>query len=186
MRCSNIYSYIMSRNFLSFKNCFKFQQNFALLMLFLAETVATKEKFSARLKRNIGVCRYLATLTVWWEVSARGFLPLDPDPDSESGSRSTTLLENREKTFEMVCIAKEWIFRFGSGTLCKSSRICILNSEKNGIRFQLKIIVSDRVVDPDPDWILIQRLCGSGSRSVLGIRIQGQENEEFSVEKCTF
>jgi hypothetical protein len=31
-----------------------------------------------------------------------------------------------------------------------------------------------RVVDPDPDWIRIQRLCGSGS--VLGIRIQGQEN----------
>jgi hypothetical protein len=26
-----------------------------------------------------------------------------------------------------------------------------------------------RVVDPDPDWIRIQRLCGS--RSVLGIRI---------------
>jgi hypothetical protein len=40
-----------------------------------------------------------------------------------------------------------------------------------------------RVVDPDPDWIRIQRLCGSGS--VLGIRIQGQENEEISKEKCT-
>jgi hypothetical protein len=26
--------------------------------------------------------------------------------------------------------------------------------------------------------------CGSGS--VLGTRIQGQENEEISVEKCTF
>jgi hypothetical protein len=35
-------------------------------------------------------------------------------------------------------------------------------------------------------WIRIQRLCGS--RSVLGIRIriQGQENEEISVERCTF
>jgi hypothetical protein len=31
-----------------------------------------------------------------------------------------------------------------------------------------------RVVDPDTDWIRIQRLCGSGS--VLGIQIQGQEN----------
>jgi hypothetical protein len=38
-----------------------------------------------------------------------------------------------------------------------------------------------RVVDPDQDWIRIQRFCGSGS--VLGIRIQGQE---ISVEKCTF
>jgi hypothetical protein len=27
-----------------------------------------------------------------------------------------------------------------------------------------------RVVDPDPDWIWIQRVCGSGS--VLGIRMQ--------------
>jgi hypothetical protein len=27
---------------------------------------------------------------------------------------------------------------------------------------------------------------GCGSGSVLGIRIQGQENEEISVEKCTF
>jgi hypothetical protein len=47
-----------------------------------------------------------------------------------------------------------------------------------------------RVVDPDPDpdWIRIQWLCGSGS--VLGIRIQdpdpGQESYEISVEKCTF
>jgi hypothetical protein len=29
--------------------------------------------------------------------------------------------------------------------------------------------MKSRVVDPDPDWIRIQRLCGSGS--VLGIRI---------------
>jgi hypothetical protein len=35
-------------------------------------------------------------------------------------------------------------------------------------------IIKCRVVDPDPDWIRIQRLCGSGS--VLEIRIQGQEN----------
>jgi hypothetical protein len=42
-----------------------------------------------------------------------------------------------------------------------------------------------RVVDPDPeDWIRIQRLCGSGS--VLGIRIQGQENKEISVQKMHF
>jgi hypothetical protein len=34
--------------------------------------------------------------------------------------------------------------------------------------------------------IRIQWLCESGSGSVLGIRIQGQENEEISVEKCTF
>jgi hypothetical protein len=38
--------------------------------------------------------------------------------------------------------------------------------------------------DPDPNWIRIQRLCGSGS--VLGIRIQGQENYEISVEKTLF
>jgi hypothetical protein len=31
-------------------------------------------------------------------------------------------------------------------------------------------------------WIRIQLLCGS----VLGVRIQGQENEEISLEKCTF
>jgi hypothetical protein len=31
------------------------------------------------------------------------------------------------------------------------------------------ITVITRVVDPDPDWIRIQRLCGSGS--VLGIQI---------------
>jgi hypothetical protein len=30
-------------------------------------------------------------------------------------------------------------------------------------------VVINRVVDPDPDWIRIQWLCGSGS--VLGIRI---------------
>jgi hypothetical protein len=30
-------------------------------------------------------------------------------------------------------------------------------------------VLLNRVVDPDPDWIRIQRLCGSGS--VLGIRI---------------
>jgi hypothetical protein len=42
--------------------------------------------------------------------------------------------------------------------------------------FPLKNIVSFRVVDPDPDWI------GSESR----IRIQGQENEEIFVDKCTF
>jgi hypothetical protein len=33
-----------------------------------------------------------------------------------------------------------------------------------------------RVVDPDPDWIRIQRLCGSGSVFGIRIRIQGQEN----------
>jgi hypothetical protein len=44
--------------------------------------------------------------------------------------------------------------------------------------------IYSRVVDPDPDWIRIQRLCVSGS--VLGIQIQGQENEEISVGKCTF
>jgi hypothetical protein len=40
-------------------------------------------------------------------------------------------------------------------------------------------IPETRVVDPDPDWIRIQRLCGSGS--VLGIRIQGQEKGTFLV-----
>jgi hypothetical protein len=33
-----------------------------------------KEKFSARFKRNIGVRRYLATLTVWWETLITLFL----------------------------------------------------------------------------------------------------------------
>jgi hypothetical protein len=50
--------------------------------------------------------------------------------------------------------------------------------------------VLTRVVDPDPDWIRIQLLCGSGFGSVLGIRIperiQGQENLKISVEKSTF
>jgi hypothetical protein len=32
-----------------------------------------------------------------------------------------------------------------------------------------KVLVQTKVVDPD--WILIQRLCGSGCGSVLGIRI---------------
>jgi hypothetical protein len=42
-----------------------FQQNFALVMLFLAEKVATlRKKFSARLNLNIGGRRNLATLTV--------------------------------------------------------------------------------------------------------------------------
>jgi hypothetical protein len=47
-------------------------------------------------------------------------------------------------------------------------------------------LVPTRVVDPDPDWIRIQRLCGSGSVLGTRIRIQGQEKEEISVEKCTF
>jgi hypothetical protein len=33
-----------------------------------------------------------------------------------------------------------------------------------------------RVVNPDPDWIRIQRLSGSGSILGIRIRIQGQEN----------
>jgi hypothetical protein len=39
-----------------------------------------------------------------------------------------------------------------------------------------------RVVDPNPDWIRIQWLCGSGSVLGIRIRIQGQENEEISVD----
>jgi adenylyl- and sulfurtransferase ThiI len=48
--------------------------------------------------------------------------------------------------------------------------------ENNEFKFTVKRwgTLSSRVVDPDPDWIRIQRLCGSGSG--LGIRIQGQEN----------
>jgi hypothetical protein len=38
------------------------------------------------------------------------------------------------------------------------------------------IIPVTRVVDPDPDWIRIQWLCGSGSVLGIRIRIQGQEN----------
>jgi hypothetical protein len=37
-------------------------------------------------------------------------------------------------------------------------------------------MVTGRVVDPDPDWIQIQLLCGSGSVLGIRIRIQGQEN----------
>jgi hypothetical protein len=48
------------------------------------------------------------------------------------------------------------------------------------------LIILLRVVDPDPDWIRIQRLCGSGSVLGIRIRIQGQENEEISVEKMHF
>jgi hypothetical protein len=36
-------------------------------------------------------------------------------------------------------------------------------------RYWTKALVQIRVVDPDPDWIRIQWLCGSGS--ILGIRI---------------
>jgi hypothetical protein len=39
----------------------------------------------------------------------------------------------------------------------------------------LRFYSLNRVVDPDPDWIRIQRLCGSGS--VLGIRIQDPDPE---------
>jgi hypothetical protein len=46
--------------------------------------------------------------------------------------------------------------------------------------------LNSRVADPDPDWIRIQRLCGSGSVLGIRIRIQGQEKEEISVEKWTF
>jgi hypothetical protein len=43
-------------------------------------------------------------------------------------------------------------------------------------------IIMSRVIDPnphpDPDWIRIKLLCGSGSALGTRIRIQGQENEE--------
>jgi hypothetical protein len=39
-------------------------------------------------------------------------------------------------------------------------------------------IIFFRAVDPDSETFW--------TGSVLGIRIQGQENEEISVEKCTF
>ena len=42
--------------------------------------------------------------------------------------------------------------------------------------FVPSVLEKNRVVDPDPDCIRIQWLCGSGS--ALGIRIQRQENEE--------
>jgi hypothetical protein len=37
-------------------------------------------------------------------------------------------------------------------------------------------------------WVVVvhKQGCGSGSVPVLGIRIQGQENKEISVEKWTF
>jgi hypothetical protein len=38
--------------------------------------------------------------------------------------------------------------------------------------------------DPDPDWVRIQRLCGSGS--VLGIRIQGQEIKKYQWKNALF
>jgi hypothetical protein len=65
---------------------------------------------------------------------------------------------------------------YGSGSATK-------NHQKN-LQFANYDIKNTRVVDPDPDWIQIQRLCGSGS--VLGIRIQGLENKEISVEKKHF
>jgi hypothetical protein len=38
-----------------------------------------------------------------------------------------------------------------------------------------------RVVDPDPDWIWIQWICGSGS--ILGIRIRNQGQENYLRKK---
>jgi hypothetical protein len=49
--------------------------------------------------------------------------------------------------------------------LLRGGHDCFHNMRLWGI----KNSVFNRVVDPDPDWIRIQRLCGS--RSVLGIRI---------------
>jgi hypothetical protein len=43
-----------------------------------------------------------------------------------------------------------------------------------GTLFKLLSWVVD--LDPNPDWIRIQRLCGSGSVFGIRIRIQGQEN----------
>jgi hypothetical protein len=39
-------------------------------------------------------------------------------------------------------------------------------------------------VDPDPDWIRIQLLCGSGSG--LGIRIQGKKIKKFQWKNALF
>jgi hypothetical protein len=52
-------------------------------------------------------------------------------------------------------------------------------SKKAGLSGQISgaSLVWTSVVDPDPDWSRIQRLCGSGS--VLGIRIQGKTTKTF-------
>jgi hypothetical protein len=58
------------------------------------------------------------------------------------------------------------------------------------IRILRGLLQKSRVVDPDPDWIRIQRLFGSGS--VFGIRIPDPDpgarklRNTVSVEKCTF
>jgi hypothetical protein len=57
--------------------------------------------------------------------------------------------------------------------LKKPSRVNV-SQKKAGLWIRIGSGFSD-FVDPDPYW-------DSGSR----IRIQGQENEEISVEKCTF
>jgi hypothetical protein len=51
------------------------------------------------------------------------------------------------------------------------ARVVDPDSETLWIRIRIGSGFRD-FVDPDPDWIRIQRLCGS----VLGIRIQGQEH----------
>jgi hypothetical protein len=55
-----------------------------------------------------------------------------------------------------------------------------LHDQHLSVKKNIGLIDSDlfRVVDtdPDPDWIRIQRLCGSGSGLGIRIRIQGQEN----------
>jgi hypothetical protein len=51
-----------------------------------------------------------------------------------------------------------------------------------------KFLLKGRVVDPDPDWIGFSDFVDPDPywESGFRIRIQGQENKEISVEKCTF
>jgi hypothetical protein len=55
----------------------------------------------------------------------------------------------------------------------------VLHQTYSRLLAQQKLIflcLGTRVVDPHPDWIRIQRLCGSGSVLGIRIRIQGEEN----------
>ena len=49
------------------------------------------------------------------------------------------------------------------------------------------LIVTTRVVDPDPNWIRIQQLCGSGSAFLIRIRINtGETGKRCNFFQCYY
>jgi hypothetical protein len=59
-------------------------------------------------------------------------------------------------------------------SLSEDQRVLLTELQYVKLKALAEDVTARQDVDPDPDWIRMQRLCGSGS--VLGIRIQGQEN----------